>query len=194
MSAAAAMLPVTSALPRPRENLVIVSDQLELALSRLDVRLGWPRRERLWWAQLAQALYGGSPLPAQPAAFDCALLRRIHSEDADTARAVMRLAGGWLEAPHDDADFFWVLGMWERGHEPDAGDAGEDHFVAARSGAFGLGSDEVSVARCKDCGLPVYSIGLEFRLSQDEVAESGWRRIWPSAGAFDPIDTSGPAR
>lgn len=165
---------------------MISTREVEQALSRMDVQLGWPKREQLWWAQLAHALHDGSPLPAQPAAFGGALLRRIHSEDAEVARAAMRLAGGWLEAPHDDKDFFWVLGIWERGHEDDDC-AGDGHFVAARTAVLGVGPDEVSVARCKDCGLPVYTVGLEFRLAHDGDAESGWRRIWPTAaGAVDP--------
>jgi hypothetical protein len=91
--------------------------------------------------------------------------------DATVARAAMRTAGGWLQAPHGDHDFEGTLRVWETGV---CGD-GTQHFVAARCAAFGRGRGRVDVARCKDCGLPIYRTGGD----PGENDTIGWRPIWP---------------
>jgi hypothetical protein len=140
----------------------------------------WPPDGYGAWRAIARRIKRQEPLPPRPTVYDPGVMRAIHTTDAVVARAVMRTASGWLQAPHDDADFEGALRAWETGVCGDWGD-GEQHFVAAGCAAFGRGRSRVDVARCKDCGLPVYTIGLDWRLRRGAEGNElpGWRLIWP---------------
>ena len=141
-------------------------DQL-LAAAGLSVT--WPPDGPDEWRDLAHCIAHLQQLPPRPTVYEPAVMRAIHAADPATARAVMRAAAGWLQAPHGDDDFEDTLRVWETGVCRDRGN-GEQHFVAAKYAAFGLGRSCVDVARCTDCGLPVYTI---------ENHMPGWRPIWP---------------
>lgn len=122
------------------------------------------------WRAIARRIARQEPLPPRPTVYDPAVMRAIHDTDAVLARAAMRAAAGWLVAPHGDDDFAATLRTWETG-ACGGNVGGERHWVAATITAFGRGRGRVDLARCKCCGLPVYTTG------QDEIM--GWRPIWP---------------
>lgn len=128
------------------------------------------------WRDIARRIARGEDLPARPTVYSPATLRALHLGDRAAARAAMRTAAGWSAAPHDDDDFNAVLRIWGGA---DCG--GGEHWVAASIASFGRGPQQVLVAHCKHCGLPVYSAGLEWRLTRSDDAGEGWRPIWPPA-------------
>jgi hypothetical protein len=133
--------------------------------------LTWPPDSYGEWRALAHCIAHLQPLPPRPAVYDPAVMRAIHAAGPTVARAVMRAAAGWLQAPHGDDDFEATLRLWETGM---CGDwrIGRPHCVAARYAAFGSGRRHVNVARCAICGLPVYAI---------ENRMTVWRPIWPES-------------
>lgn len=143
-------------------------------LAAAGVTVTWPPSGYDAWRDIARRIAQQEPLPARPTVYDPAVMRAIHAADAVAARAAMRAAGGWLQAPHDDEDFEATLRAWETG--VCGGSLGDDeqHWVAARCAAFGCGRGRVDVARCKVCGLAVYTAAGK------EV--TGWRPIWPRGG------------
>lgn len=145
----------------------IPADQLRALLDATGLTVTWPPGSKAAWRDIARRIARGEPLPPRPTVYAPAVIRAIHTVDAATARAVMRSAGGWLQAPHGDDDFEATLRVWETGECGDGGDGGQ-HWVAA-SATFGRGLDRVELAHCKDCGLPVYTIPTQ---------AAGWRPIW----------------
>ena len=145
----------------------------------------WPPDGYAAWRAIARRIAHREALPPQPTVYNPEVMRAIHTADAVAARAAMRAAGGWLQAPHNDDDFEATLRAWETGVCDGSSGDGEEHWVAAACAAFGSGRRRVDVARCKVCGLPVYAIGLEWRLSHDpeDTETTGWRLIWPSLTA-----------
>lgn len=132
-------------------------------------------------AQLARALHDRHPLPPRPPMYDPSALQALHQHDPELARAVLRHAGGWSAYPHTDDDFLDILDVWRAGGHAEADDPEpEGHFVAFDLATCGTGPCEVTVAHCKDCGLPVHTIGLAHRIDHDENAHMGWRAIWPT--------------
>jgi hypothetical protein len=146
-------------------------DRLSAMLAAAGLSVTWPPDGHDEWRAIAHCIAHLQPLPPRPTVYDPAVMRAIHAVDAATARAVMRAAAGWLQAPHGDDDFEATLGAWETEVCGNWGN-GEQHWVAARYATFRLGRGRVDVARCKDCGLPVYTI---------ENHMTGWRPIWPLA-------------
>ena len=156
--------------------------QLVARLERLGFSVTWPG----CWKCAAKALWTGAGPAERPSVYDPAVLRAIHCVDAGLGRAVLRRAGGWRFAPRDDADFQATLRCWEHGHE-DAAPGDEDHFVAYNLARFGRGRRRVEIARCKDCGLPVWATGVEYR--DDNDPEGYWRAIWPRPAASSTTTT-----
>lgn len=153
-----------------------MTDRLEAMLRRN----GFP----LDWVQMARDLQDGRALAPRPAVYDATVLRELHGRDPEQARAVMRTVGGWSAFPHKDADFYDALDLWEHGHPADVCDPNdpEGHFVAAAHAICGPGEPcEVAVANCKDCGLPFYTVGLEYWIDRDEDNAPGWYAIWRPA-------------
>jgi hypothetical protein len=144
-------------------------DRLQAMLAAAGLSVTWPPGSYQEWLDLAHCIAHLQPLPPRPTVYDPAVMLAIHTADAATARAVMRAAAGWLQAPHGDDDFEGTLRVWETGVCGGRGN-GEQHFVAARCATFRLGRSRVDVARCTDCGLAVYTI---------ENHTIGWRPIWP---------------
>lgn len=150
--------------------------ELQEALKCEGFEFTWPGP----WAEIAAALAEGVVLPPAPSSYDTTLLRELHQQNSRLALAVVRRSGGWTEAPHNDADFYDVLKLWDDGH-PEAEPGDEGHFVAARLGGKGRHATRIDVARCKDCGIPVFATGLTYRIRRNPANElSGWRRIWPA--------------
>jgi hypothetical protein len=143
-------------------------ERLRELLAAAGFSVTWPPDSLDGWRDLAHGIAHLQPRPPRPTVYDPAVMRAIHAADAATARAVMRTVGGWLQAPHGDDDFEATLRVWETGM---CGDwrIGRPHFVAARCAGFGRRRSHVDVARCKDCGLPVYTIGEQ---------TSNWQPIW----------------
>ena len=156
------------------------ADQLHARLAAAGFALTWPPARHDEWQAIARRIARNEPLPPRPTVYDPEVMRAIHAVDTVAAQAAMRSAAGWLHAPHGDRDFGDTLRIWETGECGDPGSS-ERHFVAAGCAASGRGQDRVDVARCKDCGFPVYTVGLDWRLrhgpEQDQVM--GWRPIWP---------------
>jgi hypothetical protein len=143
----------------------IPADRLRELLAAAGLSVTWPPA----WRAIARRIARQEPLPPRPTVYDPAVMRAMHAADAALARATMRAAAGWLQAPHGDDDFEAVLRAWETGVC-----GGPGHWVAARCASFGRGPGRVDVALCKDCGFPVYTIGLD--LAGDEI--TGWQPIW----------------
>jgi hypothetical protein len=143
----------------------IPADQLTQQLADAGFTVTWPPEDYSGWRDIARRLAHGEPPPPRPGVYDPAVLRAIHAVDPELGRAVMRAGAGWLQAPHGDGDFDTTLSAWEAGLCLGAIE-GEPHWVAAQDAAFA----RVDVARCKDCGLPVYGRG-----------GGDWQPIWPPA-------------
>lgn len=143
-------------------------DRLRAMLAAAGLGVTWPPDGYDEWRDLAHCIAHLQPLPPRPTVYDPAVMRAIHATDPATARAVMRAAAGWLQAPHGDEEFLGVLRVWETGVCGDRGN-GRQHWVSARCAGFGRGRSHVDVARCTDCGFPVYTIGAQ---------TSDWRPIW----------------
>lgn len=148
--------------------------ELVQRLADLGFVVTWPD----CWHCLAAGLAAGRGPGERPSAYDPDLVRAIHQADPGLGRAVLRRAGGWRVAPHDDAEFDITMRLWDTGHDPDEDTApgDEDHWVAYELAGFGQGRRRVEVARCKDCGLPVWVTGLNHLGENDQW----WRRIWPA--------------
>jgi len=153
-------------------------DVLHARLTDAGFTVTWPPIHHDEWRAVARRIARQEPLPPRPTVYDLEVMRTVHAADPVLARAAMRTAAGWLQAPHGDRDFRNTLDSWAAGLCLDWDD-GEQHFVAAGCASFGRGRDRVDVARCKDCGGAVYSIGLEWRLRRDPDNEvTDWRPIW----------------
>jgi hypothetical protein len=146
-------------------------DRLRAMLAAAGLSVTWPPGSYDEWLALAHCIAHLQPLPPRPTVYDPAVMRAIHAADAATARAVMRTAAGWLQAPLGDDDFESTLRAWGTGVCGDWGN-GEQHWVAAGCAAFGRGRSRVDVAHCKACGLPVYTVGEQ---------TIDWRPVWPQA-------------
>ncbi len=130
------------------------------------------------WRAIARCIARQESLPPRPTVYDPAVMRAIYDTDAVLARAAMRAAAGWLQAPHGDDDFEDTLRVWETG-ACDGAAGGERHWVAATCAAFGRGRGRVDVAHCKVCGLPLYTVGIDWRLRRGRDEIMGWRPVWP---------------
>lgn len=144
----------------------------------------WPA-----WRRIARQLHDDdTTTEPRPHCYDADGLRDLHSREPSIAMEVVRRAGGWSVCPRDAAEFEAVLAWWQDGHDPadrEEEDAPEGHFVGVELLTFGRGANKVSIAHCQDCGVPVWTRGLEYRLDRDPDASEGWREIWP----LNDIDT-----
>lgn len=154
-------------------------------------QLTWPDA----WKATAKALATRSELPDRPTVYDPTRLRAIHRVDAGLARTAARMGGGWQFHPRTDTEFHQLMDCWEHGHtehdtELDTGTGlgGEGHFVSHLLATFGRGRNRIEVARCKDCGLPVWATGIAYRAEDDPVAE--WRLIWPRTTTHNTTATA----
>lgn len=138
----------------------------------------WPE-----WRRVAQQLHDHDITTGpRPHCYDVEALRDLHTREPSIAMAVARRAGGWSVCPRDAAEFDAVLAWWQDGHDPadlDDEDDPEGHFVGVERVTFSHGANKISIAHCQDCGIPVWTRGLEYRLDRDPEASAGWRAIWP---------------
>lgn len=156
-----------------------------------------------WDALIAAAHAWGAPWPdlreitrelhndntvtvPRPRAYDVDQLRQLHHQEPTLARAVARKAGGWSVCPRNDAEFVDVLDLWEHGHDPTDLDDDHGHFVSVAHCTFGRASNEITVALCKDCGIPVWARGIAYRFDHDPEASCAWRAIWPPQAGTRP--------
>ena len=86
---------------------------IEQLLATAGFSVTWPPDSYDEWRDLAHCIAHLQPLPPRPWVDDPAVMNAIHHADAATARAVMRAAGGWLQAPHNDEEFSGTLRVWE---------------------------------------------------------------------------------
>jgi hypothetical protein len=149
----------------------IPAERLRERLDAAGYSVTWPPDGPGGWRDIAHCIAHLQPRPSRPTVYDPAVMRAIHYADPAAARAVMRAAAAWLQAPHDDSEFLATLRVWETGVCGDWGN-GRQHWVAARCAGFGRGRSHVDVARCNDCGLPVYTVGEQ---------TSDWQPIWPES-------------
>ena len=175
---------------------------LTRAAARLGIALTWPPT----WLDLARSISTGAPLPALPSVYQPDVLRSLHTADSALARAVLRCAGPWSAAPHDDDDFNAIVAAWDRLDVDEAGGgselddatsglcSGNEHFVAVTLADHGSPTEWAEVALCKDCGLPVTrrctaeeaSTSCSCCRRPDPAAMTPWVRLWPHISPSAP--------